>query len=60
MLTLIFPLKVKCPSLADFPMSFCSPFAPHSLWQLLPSAAVAERSPCTSAAEAALITAATF
>src|ERR1035437_406898 len=29
-------------------MSFCSPFAPHSPVQLLPSAAVAERSPCTA------------
>jgi hypothetical protein len=29
-------------------LSFCSPFAPHSPLQLLPSAAVAERSPCTA------------
>ena len=32
----------------DLPMSFCGSFAPHSPAQLLSSAAVAERSPCTA------------
>jgi hypothetical protein len=44
----------KCHSLADLPMFFCSPLTPDSPSQLLPSAAVAERSPAQrSAAEAA-------
>jgi hypothetical protein len=34
--------------LADLPMSFCDSFAPRTPQQLLPSAAVAERSPCTA------------
>src|ERR1039458_1302104 len=41
-------LKVKCHSPADLPMLSCSPFAPDTLLQLLPSAAVAERSPATA------------
>src|ERR1039458_8791320 len=54
-------LKVKCHSPADLPMLSCSPFAPDTLLQLLPSAAVAERSPAQrSAGEAAPLPASTF
>jgi hypothetical protein len=59
--TLGFPSKVKCHSPADLPMLSCGSFPLGTLLQLLPSAAVAERSPAQrSAAEAALHPASAF
>ena len=61
MLTLVFPLKVKMPFSRPLAYVLLRFFPPRTPQQLLPSAAVAERSPAQrSGAEAAPNTAATL